>query len=190
MNNKSEIQEFTDLLTSHKSRFIYFAFTFIGDQMAAEDIVLESLMNYWENRWKLTPDSNIRAYILTTIKNKCLNYLQHQRTREEAESYIQASDAWELNLHISTLEAINPVKMFSDEIQQIVDEALTTLPEQTRIIFMKSRYDNLSHKEIAEQMGVSTKSIEFHITKALKVLRVALKDYYPAFLFLLKFLPR
>lgn len=115
-----------------------------------------------------------------------MNYLQHQRTREEAESYIQASDMWELNLHISTLEAINPGKIFSDEIQKIVDEALITLPEQTRIIFMKSRYDNLSHKEIAEQMGLSTKSIEFHITKALKVLRIALKDYFPGFLLLLK----
>lgn len=186
MSDKSEIQEFADLLSNYKKGFIYFAYSFIGDQMAAEDIVLESLMNYWENRSKLAPGSNIRAYILTVIKNKCLNYLQHQRTREEAESYIQASDTWELNLHISTLEAINPGKIFSDEIQKIVDETLITLPEQTRIIFMKSRYDNLSHKEIAEQMGLSTKSIEFHITKALKVLRIALKDYFPGFLLLLK----
>ena len=84
MSDKSEIQEFADLLSNYKKGFIYFAYSFIGDQMAAEDIVLESLMNYWENRSKLAPDSNIRAYILTVIKNKCLNYLQHQRTREEA----------------------------------------------------------------------------------------------------------
>lgn len=61
-----------------------------------------------------------------------------------------------------------------------------TLPKQTRDIFIRSRYNNQSHKEIAAALGISTKTVEFHITKALKVLRIALKGYYP----LLAFFPR
>ena len=185
MNGNSEIQEFTDLFTNYKGRFIHFAFTYVGDQMIAEDIAFESLMNYWENRQRLVPGSNIKAYILTIIKNKCLNHLYRQQRRVEAEQYLQL---WELNLHITTLEAINPEKIFSNEIQEIVDKTLTTLPEQTRLIFVKSRYENMSHKEIAEQLGISTKSVEFHITKALKVLRITLKDYFPVFILFHKFL--
>lgn len=183
MSDKSEIQEFTNIITNHKGRFIHFAYTFIGDWASAEDITLESLMNYWENRKKLKPDSNPYAYILTTVKHKCLNHLRHQQTREEAENYMQISGKWELNLHIASLEAINPERIFSEEIQLIVDETLKTLPEQTRQIFIKSRYESLSHKEIAAELGISTKSVEFHITKALKALRITLKDYFPIFLF-------
>ena len=186
MKSESEIYSFNQLYADYKSRFVHFANTYVSDSMIAEDIAIESLMYYWENRRNLAPDSNIQAYILTTIKHKCLNYLQRLRMQEEIVEYLKDCDTWELNLRIATLEACDPEKLFSDELQTLVDKALETLPEQTRDIFIRSRYNNQSHKDIAEALGVSTKTVEFHITKALKVLRVALKDYFP----LLAFIPK
>lgn len=81
---RTDIDSFNRLFADYADRFIHFAGTYVEDDMAAEDIAIESLMYYWENRHRLAPGSNVPAYILTVIKHKCLNYLQRLRTREEA----------------------------------------------------------------------------------------------------------
>ena len=177
------IEIFNQLFINYKRKFVHFAQTYVNDITIAEDIAMESMIDYWENRNSLPDDSNIPAYILTIIKHKCLNYLQHLRTTEKVTKYLKDCSDWELDLRISTLEACNPERIFCDEIQKIVEETLQKLPLQTREIFIRSRYNNQSHKEIAEALEISTKSVEFHLTKALKVLRIALKDYFPILFF-------
>lgn len=185
MNDYSETNEFNRLYRDYKKRFIHFAKTYVGDFSVAEDIVIDSLMYYWENRLALDNKSNIPAYILTVIKNKCLNYLHRERIREDMEKYISDKEEWELNLRIATLEACNPEKLFSDEVQSIIRKTLDSLSEQSREIFIRSKYENQTNKEIAGQLGLSIKSIEYHMTKTLKLLRVALKDYIPLLLMML-----
>lgn len=179
MEKTQDVIYFNTLYAEYKERFLRFARSYVTDPDVAEDILTESLMYYWENRAGLLPDSNIPVWLLTVIKHKCLNYLHRLRTRETAEDYLSRAETWELNLRIATLEACDPEKLFSDEVQRIIDDTLSVLPEQTREIFVESRYRDRSHKDIAEQFGLSTKSVEYHITKTLKVLRTALKDYFP-----------
>jgi RNA polymerase sigma-70 factor (ECF subfamily) len=167
-----------ELYKNYHERFLRFARTYVSVKEVAEDIVMESFMCYWENRRKLPPDSNVPAYICTLIKNRCLNYLHRLRTREEIEKYLTNLQTWELNLQIATLEACNPERIFSEEVQRLVKESLTLLPEKTYEIFLRSRYLDQSHKEIAESLGLSVKSVEYHITKALKLLKAALRDYF------------
>ena len=75
-------------------------------------------------------------------------------------------------------------EIFSHEIQTIIHNTLQSLPEQTRRIFEMSRFENKTVKEIAEETNITAKGVEYHITKALKVLRIKLKDYLPLFYFL------
>lgn len=182
MKEDIELQTFNYLFTNYKGRFVHFARTYVDDGMMAEDIATESLIYYWENRKKLDDHTNILAYVLTVVKHKCLDHLRQLHLREDYVEYMQENEARRLNLRIATLKACDPEKIFSDELQALVDKTLDSLPAQTRDIFIRSRSHNQSHKEIAEELGVSVKTVEFHITKALKVLRVTLKDYLP-FLF-------
>ena len=85
-----------------------------------------------------------------------------------------------------SLEACDPSTIYTDDINHIINETLNSLPEQTQRIFRMSRYEQMSVKEIAEKMGVSSKTVEYHITKALKELRISLKDYLPMALFFFK----
>ena len=90
---------------------------------------------------------------------------------------------WELTMRITSLEACEPESLLRNEVQELIDEALRQMPEKTKNIFMMNRYEWKSYQEIAQETGLSIKSIEYHISKALKILRHELKDYMPTFLF-------
>ena len=201
MEYSADLKAFNQLFADYQGRFIRFANIYVRDIAVAEDFTIEALMQYWENRNTLKADSNVPAYILTIIKNKCINYLQHIQVREDASEHLKNHAEWELNTRISgtldflnmpgvrmtlrpTLEACNPEELFTAEAQEIVNKTLATLPEQTRRIFIMSRYENKPYKEIAETLGMTTKGVEYHISQALKKLHANLKDYIPLLVFL------
>ena len=174
---------FTRFFQENQAKFLSFAYSYIRNKTEAEDILMESMIALGENRDKWENDSNLQALLLTIIKNRALNYLAHEQVRLRAEDDINTHRQRELNLRISTLEACEPDTIFNTEIQHIVRKALTKMPEQSRDIFILSRYQNTPNKMIAEKLGISIKSVEFHITKALKILRTELKDYLISILF-------
>lgn len=184
MEKNSELAAFNKLFSDYKERFVRFAYTYVREMPVAEDFVIDSLVYYWENRHRLEESTNVPAYVLTTLRHKCLNYLQHVRLREEfAENKVSYAQ-WELKIRIATLEACEPYELFTAEAEEIVNRTLESLPERTRQIFIMSRMQNLSYQEIAQQLGITSKGVEFHIAKALKELRISLKDYLPVFLYL------
>ena len=187
MNSFSAIQNFNNLFNEYYDRFIRFAWGYVKEKQVAEDFVSEAFTTYWENKENLLPDTQPQAYILSIIKNKCINYLQHLQVRQRAEKEINDHAEWLLSTRINTLQACDPDFIFSDEIQKIVESTLSQLPQKTRQIFMLNRYQGLSYKDIANQMDLSTKAIEFHISKALAQLRFSLKDFIHLLLFLFYF---
>ncbi|MDD4661442.1 MAG: RNA polymerase sigma-70 factor [Massilibacteroides sp.] len=187
-NSSEELKNFNCLFTNYKERFIRFANTYVRDLSIAEDFTIDSFMYYWENRGTIDTSSNPPAYILTTLKHKCLNHLQSVQVRQDVSEKLREHALWELQTRIHSLEACEPYELFTDEIQKIVDRSLNDLPERTREIFLLSRKNNCPHKEIAEKLAISTKSVEFHINKAIKLLRENLKDYLPAIAYLYLFL--
>jgi RNA polymerase sigma-70 factor (ECF subfamily) len=177
MDTFSDIQNFNKLFNEYNDRFIRFAMGYVKERPVAEDFVSEGFITYWENRHHLTPDTNPPAYILTIIKNKCLNHLQHQQTRHRVTEELKSHTNWVLQTKIGTLEACDPDFLFSKEIESIIDATLQKMPHKTRQIFILSRDRGYTYKEIARKTNLSQKSIEFHMSKALSQLRVSLKDF-------------
>jgi len=176
---RTESSLFSTLFDQFKEPFILFANSYVRDMAAAEDIYMEAIIQYWEKRKELPADTNIPGYLLTSVKNKALNHLRHLTIRTDAEDQLYDHRQRELNFRISSLESCDPSDLFTIEVEEIIRKTLDELPEQTRTIFFKSRYENMTNREIAAELDLSIKTIEFHISKALKLFRSRLKDYLP-----------
>lgn len=184
MKSINDIQDFNTLFTENYANFLRFAYGYVRDQHIAEDFVSESFTTYWEKKEELDPQSNPKAYILTVLRNKCLNHLQQLKTKQHIKNKLTEHAEWRLTISINTLEACNPDFIFSEELKDMIDKSINSLPPKTKEIFLLSRNQYLTNKEISLKMKLTTKAVEYHITKALSQLRISLKD----FLYLLPFL--
>lgn len=177
------MKRFTDIYRTYYRKSFLFAKSYVHDDLVAEDIASEALIKLWETM-KQEEVLKPLPLLLTILKHKSLDYMRSCRIRNEAISSIEDWQQRELAIRISTLQACDPDEIFSDEISRIVQNTLTDLPEQTRRVFQMSRFEHLSVKEIAEKMNLSVKGVDYHISKALKKLRISLRDYLPLLLYL------
>ncbi len=171
-------KDFVKVYERNYRRSFLFAKSYVHDDMVAEDIVAESLLKYWQT-CKEKEEEVSEALLVTILKNKSIDYLRSEKHKQEALDNMSETAIRNLEIQISSLEACEPDELFSDEIHDIIKNTLKTLPSLTGEIFMLSRYENLSVKEIAEKKHITPKAVEYHITKSLKALRITLKDYLP-----------
>jgi len=174
------IEKFNDIYARYYVKLSRFAKLYVRNDQVAEDIATESMIKLWKLIEKETVEKPL-PLLLTIMKHKSLDYLKQQ---ESVSAHIENEIEWqqqELAIRISTLEACNPENIFSEEIRTILVKTLQELPPQTRKVFMMSRFEQKSGKEIAEMLGITVKGVDYHIAKALKALRISLKDYLPLF---------
>lgn len=175
--------EFKKFYTAYYQRCFLFAKSYVHDDWVAEDISSGALVKLWEMSQEKSVDNP--GYILfAMLRNKALDYLRHQHVEESVLSTLSDYGKRELEIRVSTLGATNPDKIFANDIQRIIRNTLAKLPEQTREVFEMNRFRNLSKKEIGDKLGISIKGVDYHIAKALKLLRENLEDYFPIILFL------
>lgn len=174
------VNSFNEVYTAFYRKSYLYVKSYIHDDMAAEDIVTDSLIKLWE-RMRKEPVDPVRPFLFTILKNRSLDYLKHQATKRDAFDAISKALNRELEIRTNTLEASDPNDIFSTEIQKIIEVTLRSLPERTREIFIMSRFENKSYKEIAEKFDISVKGVDYHIIHSVRHLRAALKDYLPLF---------
>lgn len=185
LNQENIEVSFSKLFSDCQDRFIHFANTYVCDRMVAEDIVMYAFTYYWENRDRLQNHTNPQAYMLTTIKNRCLNYLRDVQNYQFISEKIKKHAEWKQSVKIATLEACDPEELFSKEVYERINLALDKLSEKNRKIFVKCRFEEKTYREVAEEMNLSVKGVEYHLNKAAESLRKSLKDLQPILLWLL-----
>ena len=173
---------FNSIYTTYYRRAFLFTLSYVHNDLVAEDIVSEAIIYLWELSKKQEIPS-IEAVLITYIRSKSLNYLKHLQVQENVYQNLTDKGQRELEIRISTLEACDPKEVMSEELRSKVKTLLAGMPEKTRIAFISDRLDGKSHKEIAEELGISVKGVEYHISKAVKLLRDNLKEYAPFLIF-------
>lgn len=158
-----------------------YANTFTGNPEEAEEVVQATFIGIWEKRQAIDITTSVKAYLYRAVRNACLNEIKHQKVKQlyadhelkAGENYAEATDQ-------STLR---------DELEEKIKAALLVLPEQCRIIFQLSRFEELKYQEIADQLNLSIKTVENQMGKALKIMREQLRDYLPLIALLLNGFP-
>ena len=170
----AEVTFFEGLYRDYFTRTLFFAQQYLPDPEEAREIAQETFVTLWEKRTEIRPDLSVQAFILTIAKHKCLNVL---RKKIAEQKYSDNLTARETMAHYSALsdETFDTVQM--QELEQLIGQALSELPEKTRIIYKMSRDQEMTYEEIAQEIDLSVKSVEYHMTKALAHMRHKLKDY-------------
>ena len=153
-----------------------YAFTLLRDDIMAEEMVQNVFYKLWKNKDSVSINESLSAYLYRSVYHESLNYLKHQKVKAAYQSHVAR------NMETSN-NASERIKL--RELQERLDAALKDLPEQCRTIFQMSRFEELKYAEIANRLGISVKTVENQMGKALKILRLKLVDLLPAVIVLL-----
>jgi RNA polymerase sigma-70 factor (ECF subfamily) len=148
---------------------VTYSFTIIKDADEAEDLVQQVFINFWGKKSWENAHTSLKAMLYTAVYNASLNKLEQRKVRERYANLRRADPDFEL-LH---------AEVDKRELQKKFNEALESLPEQCRRIFELSRLHQKKYKDIATELGISIKTVENQMGKALQLLRIALKDFLP-----------
>ncbi len=167
-NNQLNKAGFESLFKSHFSYLCNFAKQYVEDADTAQDICQKVFINLWEKRQSLDASKSIKSYLFTSVRNRCLNHIRDQK---KFRSQV-------LDLDCAGFDIVEQDDHFAEEeLAKKIEQALNGLPEKCRKVFEMSRFQEMKYREIAEELSVSQKTVEAHMSKAMKHLRKALGDY-------------
>lgn len=176
MAMKDDEDAFRLLFVNFFPSLTVFARRYVSDLETSEDIVQDTFLKIWKNRKKLEITTSTRNFLVTTVKNSCVDYLRKKETEARYHEYTSQDKE-----QLYSEEDIFTLK----ELEEMVNSALEKLPENIRQIFEKSRFEGKTYREIAEECSISVKTVESYMTRALKHLRSELKDYLPFYVLFL-----
>jgi RNA polymerase sigma-70 factor, ECF subfamily len=131
-----------------------YAYSFLHDRDHAEEVVQSAFITLWEKRESIAIDTSFQSYLYRMIRNACLNVIKHEKVKQQH-------------------------TVLAQELETKIHQAMRTLPEQCRLVFQLSRFEELKYHEIAAQLNISVKTVENHMGKALRMMREQLKEYLP-----------
>ena len=179
------MQAFRVIYDQHYPELCRFAFQFLNDRGLAEEIVDDSIFYLWEHRKDLQLEHSVRAYLMTAVKNKCLNELGSLRHRSQlAFSSITNEENREF-LDSVFVDDRHPMGMLiGKELEERIRFHINTLPEECRRVFIMSRFENKKYREIAEELNISINTVKYHMKNALAYLEKHLDPYLRFVVFL------
>ena len=162
---------FRSVYRAEFNNLVHFVNSYTRNRLDAEDLVQETMMAIWEGRDTLDPGRNFRSYLYTIARNKSLNYLR-DNAKHKKDSSLQDSETMINSLALSSLAVEEEIN--ARELQEFIDRVYLSLPKKVVNTFRMSRQEGLTYGEIAQNLGITPKVVEYHISITLKALRLKL----------------
>nr|WP_315151106.1 RNA polymerase sigma-70 factor [uncultured Flavobacterium sp.] len=159
-------QALTELYNEFWQMLFVASFNIIKDKELCEDIIQDIFMNIWNNREKLEINISLKGYLYACARYQVFNQLRKNKDK----MHVEFLDDLDKRFQHSTPET----QLMHEELVQQLSAIIDTLPEKCQLVYKLSREEQLSHKEIAARLDISTKTVENHITKALQVIRLSM----------------
>lgn len=173
---KKDNGEFFEIVYKHYFRPLYMFATQYVEHEDAKEVVQDTMLWLWKNRVSLISELSLKSLLFTIVKNKCLNRYKRDSIKNRILESIKEKQKEQFE---------DPDFYLENELFNLFQAALEKMPDKIRVAFEMSRMEGLTHKEIAQQLEVSPKTVNYRLGKALEILRLELKDYLPILLFLL-----
>lgn len=161
-------EAFNNIFRRYYTPLVRFGVRFVADADQSAEIVQDLFVKLWTGRDKLTVNSSFESYMLRSVRNAAITYINKERAHAEVNERVFTDDS-DANDPSETLQ--------SNNLESSYRAILANMPEKRREVFLASRYDGLKYAEIADKMGLSQKTVEAHMTAAIKQLREGLKAY-------------
>lgn len=173
---KGNVKVFEQIYHTNAGPLLTFANSLIGDFDSAKDIVHDVFVTVWEKRGSLTINTSLKAYLYRCVRNACFDYFKHQKVinKFQDQSKVELVDR-EIN-YLSSVGEFTEELLFEKRLEE-VKRVIELLPDQCKRIFKLSRFEGMRNKEIASQLGISVRSVDTQIYRALKTLRDSCIDY-------------
>ena len=147
---------------------VRFCIRYVADSDIASEIVQDLFVKLWSNREKISFNTSFESYMLTSVRNSAITYINKERAHNEAHLRVFSEES----------DNTDPSETLqSNNLEESYRQILKDMPEKRREVFLASRYDGLKYAEIAEKLGISQKTVEAQMSAAIKQLKDGLKPY-------------
>ena len=166
---------FEELFREYFPPLMLFARKILVDEDDAREVVHNVFINLWEKREEIDLSVSLKSYLFTSVHNRSLNVIR-DRKKFSSEEVPEMAGEWDVSTQIESME-----------LEEKIRETIDALPEKCREIFEMNRFDGLKYSEIATKLGISVKTVENQMSKALKILREKLMRYMTLLLWLVMY---
>ncbi len=161
-------ESFNQIFRQFYPPLVRFCIRFVADADLAAEIVQDLFVKVWSNREKLSFNTSFESYMLTSVRNSAITYINKERSHAEAH----------LRVYTEESDTVDPSETLqSNNLEESYRQVLKKMPEKRREVFLASRFEGLKYSEIAEKLGISQKTVEAQMSAAIKQLREGLKEY-------------
>lgn len=184
MQTTSEYKvQFKEAYITYYSRMKRFAQEYVIREEDAENIVHDIFTELWEKKLEFISYVNLNGYLFVILKNRCIDFLRRKTTEQRAINKMQEEYLQTLKLQLESLQILDSKLLCDPDIETVIQNAIDSLPEKCRHIFVMNKMEGKKQKLIAKELNISVNTVESQMAIAYKKLKRALKDYVPLLTF-------